>query len=79
MKAVVFPNLKKDPALSCAREVCDVLHACNITPIADPELRALFFDKSFDSYQHQATGHQYRQIGLYGSLRTEPNPRNCTA
>ena len=32
MKAVVFPNLKKDPALSCAREVCDVLQACNITP-----------------------------------------------
>ena len=51
MKAVVFPNLKKDPALSCAREVCDVLHACNITPIADPELRALFFDKSFVQYQ----------------------------
>ena len=51
MKAVVFPNLKKDPALSCAREVCDVLQACNITPIADPELRALFFDKSFVQYQ----------------------------
>ena len=51
MKAVVFPNLKKELALSCAREVCDVLHACNITPIADPELRALFFDKSFVQYQ----------------------------
>ena len=51
MKAVVFPNLKKELALSCAREVCDVLQACNITPIADPELRALFFDKSFVQYQ----------------------------
>lgn len=37
------PKLKKELALSCAREVCDVLQACNITPIADPELRALFF------------------------------------
>lgn len=50
MKAVIFPNLKKDTALSCAREVCDVLYRCGMTPIADPELRVLFFDKAFVQY-----------------------------
>ncbi|MDO4155995.1 MAG: NAD(+)/NADH kinase [Oscillospiraceae bacterium] len=50
MKAVIFPNLKKDTALSCAREVCDVLYSCGMTPVADPELRALFFDKAFVQY-----------------------------
>jgi NAD+ kinase len=51
MKAVVFPNLKKSNALSCAREVCDVLHSCGMTPVAEPKLQALFFDKSFVTYQ----------------------------
>ncbi len=50
MKAVIFPNLQKVNALSCARNVCDTLNSNDFEVIADPQLRALFYDKSFLKY-----------------------------
>ena len=50
MKAVIFPNLKKVNALSCARSLCDVLHKNEFEVIADPQHQALFYDKSFVEY-----------------------------
>lgn len=50
MKAVIFPNLQKVNALSCARNVCDALHFNEFEVIADPQLQALFYDKSFVKY-----------------------------
>ncbi len=50
MKAVIFPNLQKINALSCARNVCDTLNNNDFEVIADPQLRALFYDKSFVQY-----------------------------
>jgi NAD+ kinase len=51
LKAVIFPNLKKENALSCARSVCDILHENAFTVIADPQHQALFYDKSFVEYE----------------------------
>ncbi len=50
MKAVIFPNLQKANALSCARDVCDVLYKNNFEVVADPILQALFYDKPFVNY-----------------------------
>lgn len=50
MKAVIFPNLQKVNALSCARNVCDALYSNDFEVIADPQLKALFYDKSFVKY-----------------------------
>lgn len=50
MKAVIFPNLQKVNALSCARNVCDVLYNNEFEVIADPQHQALFYDKAFVKY-----------------------------
>ncbi len=50
MKAVIFPNLQKVNALSCARNVCDVLHQNEFEVLADPQHQALFYDKAFVRY-----------------------------
>lgn len=50
MKAVIFPNLQKVNALKCARDTCDALYGNDIEVIADPQHRALFYDKSFVKY-----------------------------
>ncbi len=50
MKAVIFPNLQKVNALSCARNVCDTLNSNGFEVISDPQLRALFYDKLFLQY-----------------------------
>ncbi len=58
MKAVIFPNLQKVNALSCARNVCDTLYQNEFEVIADPHLQALFYDKAFVQYApfEQAAG-----------------------
>ena len=50
MKAVIFPNLQKVNALTCARNTCDALYKNDIEVIADPQHRALFYDKPFVKY-----------------------------
>ncbi|MBQ8688129.1 MAG: NAD(+)/NADH kinase [Ruminococcus sp.] len=50
MKAVIYPNLQKINALSCARSLCDVLHENDFEVIADPQHQALFYDKHFVRY-----------------------------
>ncbi|MGN0584593.1 MAG: NAD(+)/NADH kinase [Ruminococcus sp.] len=50
MKAVIFPNLQKVNALSCARNACDALSGNGFEVIADPSHRALFYDKPFVKY-----------------------------
>jgi NAD+ kinase len=50
VKAVIFPNLQKVNALSCARNLCDILYQNEFEVIADPQHQALFYDKSFVRY-----------------------------
>lgn len=50
MKAVIYPNLQKENALPCARNVCDVLHDNGFEVVSDPKHQAVFYDKSFVEY-----------------------------
>lgn len=47
MKAALYPNFQKKNALSCAREVCDVLHASGIEVSVSGKFRKDFEDKKF--------------------------------
>ena len=47
MKAALYPNFQKKNALSCAREVCDVLHSADIEVSLSPRFREDFSDKDF--------------------------------
>lgn len=47
MKAALYPNFQKKNALSCAREVCDVLHDSGIEVSVSSKFRSDFADKDF--------------------------------
>lgn len=47
MKAVLYPNFQKKNALSCARDVCDVLDRCGIQVSVSEEYIKEFGDKNF--------------------------------
>ncbi|MDE7363662.1 MAG: NAD(+)/NADH kinase [Ruminococcus sp.] len=47
MKAVLYPNFQKKNALSCARDVCDVLDKCGIQVSVSEEYIKEFGDKNF--------------------------------
>ncbi|MDE6518970.1 MAG: NAD(+)/NADH kinase [Ruminococcus sp.] len=47
MKAVLYPNFQKKNALSCARDVCDVLDKCGIQVSVSAEYIKEFGDKNF--------------------------------
>lgn len=47
MKAVLYPNFQKKNALSCARDVCDVLNKCGIQVSVSAEYIKEFGDKNF--------------------------------
>ena len=51
MKAALYPNFQKPNALSCAREVCDVLFDCGIDVSVSEEFRKDFSDKSWVSFE----------------------------
>ncbi len=51
MKTAIYPNFQKPNALSCAREVCDVLHGAGIDIVVDSTFRGEFSDKSFVRFE----------------------------
>ncbi|MDD7517163.1 NAD(+)/NADH kinase [Ruminococcus flavefaciens] len=51
MKAALYPNFQKPNALSCAREVCDVLAECGIEVSVSEVFRNDFSDKSFVKFE----------------------------
>ena len=51
MKAALYPNFQKPNALSCAREVCDVLFDCGIDVSVSEEFRKDFSDKPWVSFE----------------------------
>lgn len=51
MKTALYPNFQKRNALSCAREVCEVLHEAGIDVVVDSKFRGEFSDKCFVDYE----------------------------
>jgi NAD+ kinase len=51
MKAALYPNFQKPNALSCAREVCDVLDRCGIEVSVSEVFRHDFSDKPFVKFE----------------------------
>lgn len=51
MKAALYPNFQKPNALSCAREVCDVLDRCGIEVSVSEVFRNDFSDKPFVKFE----------------------------
>ncbi|WP_028516415.1 NAD(+)/NADH kinase [Ruminococcus flavefaciens] len=51
MKAALYPNFQKPNALSCAREVCDVLDRCGIEVSVSEGFRDDFSDKPFVKFE----------------------------
>lgn len=51
MKAALYPNFQKPNALSCAREVCDVLNNIGIEVSVSEMFRKDFSDKSFVEFE----------------------------
>ena len=51
MKAALYPNFQKPNALSCAREVCDVLDRCGIEVSVSELFRNDFSDKPFVKFE----------------------------
>lgn len=51
MKAALYPNFQKPNALSCAKEVCDVLYDCGIDVSVSEEFRKDFSDKPWVSFE----------------------------
>lgn len=51
MKTAIYPNFQKPNALSCAREVCEVLHGAGIDIVVDSKFRGDFSDKSFVNFE----------------------------
>ena len=51
MKAALYPNFQKPNALSCAREVCDVLDRCGIEVSVSEGFRNDFSDKPFVKFE----------------------------
>ena len=51
MKAALYPNFQKPNALSCAREVCDVLDRCGIEVSVSEVFRHDFSDKTFVKFE----------------------------
>jgi NAD+ kinase len=51
MKAALYPNFQKPNALSCAREVCDVLDRCGIEVSVSEVFRNDFSDKHFVKFE----------------------------
>ena len=51
MKAALYPNFQKPNALSCAREVCDVLDRCGIEVSVSEIFRNDFSDKPFVKFE----------------------------
>ncbi|MCR4796073.1 MULTISPECIES: NAD(+)/NADH kinase [Ruminococcus] len=51
MKAALYPNFQKPNALSCAREVCNVLNRCGIEVSVSEKFRNDFSDKPFVKFE----------------------------
>lgn len=51
MKAALYPNFQKVNALSCARNVCDVLNSAGIEVYVSEKYRDNFSDKPFVKYE----------------------------
>ncbi len=51
MKAALYPNFQKVNALSCARNVCDVLNSAGIEVYVSEKYRDKFSDKPFVKYE----------------------------
>ncbi len=51
MKAALYPNFQKPNALSCAKQVCDVLYSLGIDVFVSSDFRNEFSEKPFVQYE----------------------------